>query len=224
MCVSLTEALAFACLPSKAPSLPCLRRHNGGALPTAAFANRILAIGAPNPVAKMPRVVRDPTGVDGGLLLLLAQISENTFLAHPGGKRRGDGAYNYYVCDVRLVALGGRQRASLPSRGRPPSFPTTLRDVNVGPHASLKVASALAGCLVEIYFAHVAGRKDLDVSAHIDTNPLNWSDAALNRKLLLVWRDSAGQAHASVGPDLYTIVKHCSGASSSRAPLASPEL
>ncbi len=190
-------------------------------MPGAACAREIVATALPRPFEKLPSMVRDPDG-EGGLLLL-EQLGGDVFLAHPGGKRRAGRCYNYNIDELRLVTLAASQRAPLQRRSLGDLFPCTLEDVNcespVGIHASLKAVAAYAAVIAEIYRARAEGRATLDLSA-LDMDPPNWSAKALNSRVMLVWRDASGDNRASVGPGLYALVKHCSGAKSSFAAVA----
>ena len=204
-----TKALAYVCLPSVAHKLTYLRC--GGAVPGGLCANRILAIGIPQPLEKLPVVVRDPSG--GGMLLLLVELAERTFLVHPGAQRGVNGVYHYRAELVRLVTLDSVQPVQ--TKDRNVDFPVALANTvaPAGRHGSLKVVSALAKCMVEIYSARIA-RRALDFSGCLDTNPLEWPNTFWDRKLLLVWQGGVETNHASVGPDIYTVMKDCSGARS----------
>ena len=213
--VCCTKALAHCCLPSRAHALLYLRCS--GSVPGGLCAKRLLAIGVPKPLGTLPRVVRDPAPCGSGLLLLLAQLGDRTFLAHPRGQRSANGVYHYKAEHIRLVNLDRLQSVQTKDFGG--VAPLSLDDVNGAPagrHGSLKVASSLSMCMAEIYAARVAGRA-LDFSGFLDINPLDWPGAFWDRKLLLVWQDGGGTNHASVGPNIYTIVRDCSGAMSSAA-------
>ncbi len=154
----------------------------------------------------------DPSG-GGGMLLLLAELAEGRFLVHPAPAQRGvNGVYHYRAEFIRLVTLDGVQPAQTDGNA---AFPATLADTvaPAGRHGSLKMVSALAKALVEIYRARIAGRS-LDFSECLDTDPLEWPSTFWDCKLLLVWQDGEGTNHASVGPDIYTVIKDCSGARS----------
>ncbi len=101
------------------------------------------------------------------------------------------------------------------TKDRNVDFPVALADTvaPAGRHGLLKVVSALAKCMVEIYSARFAMRS-LDFSGCLDTSPLEWPNTFWERKLLLVWQDGEGTNHASVGPDIYTVMKDCPGARS----------
>ncbi len=156
-------------------------------------------------------MVCDPSG--GGLLFVLAELAERRFLVHPGPAQRGvNGCYHYRAELVRLAALDSVQPVQTDGNA---AFPATLSDTvaPAGRHGSINVVSALARCMVELYSARVALR-GLDFSDCIDTNPLEWPGTFWDCKLLLVWQDSEGTNHASVGPCIYTLMKDCSGARS----------
>jgi hypothetical protein len=214
---SRTEALLHECLPSKAVGLAFLRQASGG-LPGAAYARRIVAIGAPKPITKLPRIVKDPAGVDP-CLLLLAPVCDTQFLAippcHGPLSRRSGGCFNYFARDIRLVAIDEHHQL-VPLKNFP-DVPSSLREVNGGPlmppHAGLRLAWAMAGCMTEAYNS-AREHRDANFAAFIDTNAMEWSDRDLNRKLVVVWEDATGLQRASASPNLYQLVKLCSGAHS----------
>ncbi len=175
-------------------------------------------MGVPKPLVELPRAVCDPAGRAADLLLL-AQLDDTTFIAHPGGRRRPSMCH-YYANDLRVVnfpeglgAAGAASNVVLPesldqvNRCRQP-------DVS---HASLKVVQAVAWCRAEIYAARVSDRPG-DFSTLIDLDPFGWSDVDLNRKFVYVWRDTSGTHHVSAGPGLFTLMQHLSGAPVSATP------
>ena len=147
------------------------------------------------------------------MLLLLAKLAGGRFLAHPAPTQRGvNGVYHYRAQFVRLVTLDCVQPAQTDGNA---AFPATLADTvaPAGRHGSLRMVSALAKALAEIYSARIAGRP-LDFSECLDMDPLEWPNTFWDCKLLLVWRDGEGTNHAGVGPCMYTLLKDCSGARS----------
>ncbi len=123
--------------------------------------------------------------------------------------------YNYCAEELYLATLHEWQRRPLKKPG--PDVPKSLREVNGEPvpaHASLKLIAALAGCLAEIHAAQLAGR-EMDIERFVETDLTKWSTAAANRKLLVIWADTCGNMCCSAGPNLYELIRCCSGASSS---------
>ncbi len=176
-------------------------------------AAQIIAIGVPKPLLSLPRAVCDPTG-RARALLILAQLDDTTFIAHPGGRRRASvclyPAEDLLVAtfpDELLVADGGSNvvRPECLDQVDYPSPP----DVS---HSSLRVAHAVAGCHAEIHAARVSDRL-ADFSNALNMDAFSFADEDLNRRFVYVWRDQAGAAHVSAGPCLFTLMQHMSGAS-----------
>ena len=186
-----------------------------------AHATQILAIGVPKPLLSLPRAVRDPTG-RARALLLLAQVDDTTFIAHPGGRRRS--SVCMYPTEDLLVVRFPDGLLAADGDGSEIVRPDSLGQVNnPSPpdlsHSSLRLAQAVAGCHAEIHAARVSDRP-ADFSTALNMDAFSFADEDLNRKFVYVWRDHAGAAHVRAGPCLFTLMQHMSSGAPASAPPA----
>ena len=210
------KALAYECLPSRNVALSFLRSTDGG-IPGGVVARKIVLIGAPKDVIRLPLCIADPMGVES-CLVVLAELDASTgeYLVCPGANKQNPGRLAERSCTfhsdgIRATTLSKGQL--VPFRDSASSVPKTLQEMNKR-HA-WKTAVATAKCIAEIYRAKVEGRQ-ADFGDFVDPYVCGWSQeyATSGLKLVMVWEDSEGQRYASVSPCVLQLVRYCSGATS----------
>ena len=219
------EALAYECLPSRSAALSFLRSTDG-TIPGGALAQKIVLIGAPKAVTRLPLCIADPMGVES-CLLVLAELDASTseYLVCPGANKHNPGrlverSSAFHSEGIRAMTL--RKEQLVPFRDPTSSVPTTLQEVN-DRHA-WKLAVATAKCIAEIHRAEIEGR-DTDFGNVVDPHVREWPQdyTTPGLKLVTVWEDNMGRKHASVSPCVSQLVRYCSGATSAvPAALAAP--
>ena len=219
------EALAYECLPSRSSALSFLRSTDG-IIPGGAVAEKIVLIGAPKAVTRLPLCIADPMGMES-CLFVLAELdaSTNEYLVCPGAPKHNPGrlaerSFAFHSEGIRAVTLCKEQLVSF--RDPSSSVPTTLQEVNER-HA-WKLAVATARCIVEIHRADIEGRH-ADFGDFVEPQVCEWPQdyTRPGLKLVMVWEDIEGRRHASVSPCISHLVSYCSGATSAvRAALAAP--
>jgi hypothetical protein len=218
------EALAYECLPSRSAAFSFLRSTDG-AIPGRVVAQKIVLIGAPKDVIRLPLCIADPMGVESCLLVLAElDVSTSEYLVCPGANKRNPGrlaerSSTFHSEGIRATTLSKGQL--VPFRDPASSVPKTLQELNER-HA-WKTAVATAKCIAEIHRAEVEGRQ-ADFGEFVDPYVCGWSQdyAMSGLELVIVWEDSVGRRHASVSPCVSQLVRYCSGATSavSAAPAA----
>jgi hypothetical protein len=192
-------------------------RTTEGIIPGGAGAQKIVLIGIPKPVTKLPLCIADPMRMES-CLLVLAELDASTseYLVCPGAnkdypERLIEKSPVFYAEGIRTMALREEQLVSL--RDPDNSAPQTLQELN-NRHA-LKLTVARAKCIAEIHRAEIEGRH-ADFEELIDRHVSGWpfECSVPGMKMLLVWEDEEGRRHVSICPCIKELVRYCSGATS----------
>ena len=153
------EALAYECLPSRSAAFSFLRSTDG-AIPGRVVAQKIVLIGAPKDVIRLPLCIADPMGVESCLLVLAElDVSTSEYLVCPGAPKHNPGrlverSSAFYSEGVHVATLSKDQL--VPFRDPASSVPKTLEEVN-NRHA-WKLSVAMAKCIAEIHHATIECR------------------------------------------------------------------
>ena len=201
-------------------------RSTDGTIPGGAVAKKIVLIGAPKAVTRVPLCIADPMGMES-CLFVLAELDASTseYLVCPGAPKHNPGRLAerspaFHSEGIRAVTLCKEQLVSF--RDPTSSVPTTLQEFN-NRHA-WKLAVAIARCIAEIYRADGDGRH-ADFGDFVEPQVREWHQdyTTPGLKMVMVWEDAEGCRHASVSPCISHLVRYCSGATSAvPAALAAP--
>ena len=191
-------------------------RATEGTIPGGAGARKIVLIGIPKPVTKLPLCIADPMGMES-CLLVLSELDASTseYLVCPGAnkdypERLVERSPVFYSEGIRTMALREVQLVSL--RDPDNSAPKTLQEVN-NRHA-LKLTIARAKCIAEIHRAEIEDRHaDFEelVDQHVSGWPFECSIPGM--KMLVIWADE-NRRHVSICNCIKELVRYCSGATS----------
>ena len=192
-------------------------RTTEGIIPGGAGAQKIVLIGIPKPVTKLPICIADPMQMES-CLLVLAELDASTseYLVCPGAnkdypERLIEKSPVFYAEGIRTMALCEEQLVSL--RDPDNSAPKTLQELN-NRHA-LKLTVARAKCIAEIHRAEIEGRQaDFEelIEQHVSGWPFECNVPGM--KMLVVWEDEESRRHVSICPCIKELVRYCSGATS----------
>ena len=210
------EALAYECLPSRSPALNFLRTTDG-IIPGGSGAKKIVLIGIPKPMTKLPLCIADPMRMES-CLLVLAELGDSTseYLVCPGAnkdypERLVEKSHVFYAEGIRTMSLREDQLVSL--RDSDNSAPKTVQEVN-NRHA-LKLTLARAKCIAEIHRAEIEDRhanfEEL-IDQHVSGWPFECSMPGM--KMLMIWEDKESRRRVSICPCIKELVRYCSGATS----------
>ena len=192
-------------------------RTTDGIIPGGSGAKKIVLIGIPKPMTKLPLCIADPMRMES-CLLVLAELDASTseYLVCPGANKNYPERFIekspvFYAEGIRTMALREEQLVSL---GDPDnSAPKTLQEVN-DRHA-LKLTIARAKCIAEIHRAEIENRlADFEelVDQHVSTWPFECNVPGM--KMLVIWEDDEDRRHVSICPCIKELVRYCSGATS----------
>jgi hypothetical protein len=192
-------------------------RSTDGTIPGGSLAQKIVLIGAPKAVTRLPLCIADPIGMES-CLVVLAELDASTseYLVCPGAPKHNPGrlaerSSAFHSEGIRAVTLCKEQLASF--RDPTSSVPKTLQELNER-HA-WKIAVATAKCIAEIHRAEIEGRH-ADFGEFVEVQVREWPHDYITPglKLVIVWEDNEGRRHASVSPGISQLVRYCSGATS----------
>ena len=182
-----------------------------------ACAQKIVAIGIPKYVTKVPLCIADPMHMESCLLVLAAyDVTTNTYLVCPGAnkeypERLVENSHFFYTEGIRTIVLHKEQL--VPLRDPDNSAPKTMQDVN-NRHA-LKLIITRAKCIAEIHHAELEDRQ-ANVHEFIDEQVSTWpfERNVPGMKMLVVWEGMDSRRHVSICPCIKDLVRYCSGAKS----------